>query len=133
MFVNRNDLPENVRRLIRDCVPTIDALEILLYLVRRADSLTTSNEIVTALLPTRVSESIVKDYLALLTSQGIITEARQGFFVYAPSSRETAQDIEALAAAYNQRPVTLVRTVYSIAESRSIRHFADAFRIRKSP
>jgi hypothetical protein len=36
-----------------------------------------------------------------------------------------------LLRAYNERPVTLIRTVYAIADAKKIQAFADAFKIKK--
>jgi hypothetical protein len=38
--------------------------------------------------------------------------------------------VEQLAEAYNERPVTLIRTIYAPAETK-IQSFADSFKFRK--
>ena len=47
----------------------------------------------------------------------------------APAS-EASRFVETLAQAYVQRPVTLIRVIYALRDSK-IQTFADAFKIRK--
>ena len=49
---------------------------------------------------------------------------------YDPRSAEHRTAVESLARLYHQRPVTLVKLIYSMP-SRSIATFADAFRLRE--
>jgi hypothetical protein len=49
---------------------------------------------------------------------------------YDPRSAEDRTAVESLATLYHQRPVTLVKLIYSMP-SRSIATFADAFRLRE--
>ena len=53
-------------------------------------------------------------------------------FRYAPRTEALGRSADGLAAAYNERPVTLVRLLYSRPQPPSpVQSFADAFRIRK--
>jgi hypothetical protein len=70
-----------------------------------------------------------KEYLALFRHLNIVEET-DGCFCYKPSSPELEAEIGALAHAYKERPVTLIHTIYRIAESR-IQSFADSFKFRK--
>ena len=126
-------LPEEVRALIYSSVPTIDALEVLLLLVREPESSRTAAGIARDLEPTILSEDALREYLALLLSQGILEGSPDGGVAYRPSSEGMAAAIEGLRAAYDQKPVTLIRTVYSIADAKKLQAFADAFRLRKDP
>jgi hypothetical protein len=49
---------------------------------------------------------------------------------YRPASAESAAHVATLAQAWEQRPVTLIRLIYALRDTR-IRSFADAFRLRK--
>lgn len=49
---------------------------------------------------------------------------------YKPASAELDAFVRTLAQAYEQRPVTLIRLIYALRDSR-IRSFADAFKLRK--
>ena len=50
-------------------------------------------------------------------------------YAYAPRTPELRAGVEALAVAYNERPVTLVRAIYE--RPSPIQSFADAFRLRQ--
>lgn len=126
------DLPDEVHRLIRSSVPAIDALEVLV-LLSRAGGPFTAREIVSGLPSVSSPESLVGEYLRLLKSQGIVTESEAGKFSYLPASTDIDRAVKQLLSAYDERPVTLIRTIYAIADSRNIQTFADAFRLRKEP
>ena len=49
---------------------------------------------------------------------------------YRPASADVDALVRTLAQAYEQRPVTLIRLIYALRDSR-IRSFADAFKLRK--
>ncbi len=49
---------------------------------------------------------------------------------YRPPSEAHAAHVGTLAQAWEQRPVTLVRLIYALRDSK-IRSFADAFKLRK--
>ncbi|MCI0579154.1 MAG: hypothetical protein L0332_06945 [Chloroflexi bacterium] len=129
--MNKIDLPEEVRHLIQSSVPTIDALEVLIFLVHHPDKHWQVKEIVTDMRPTVIAEPAVKEYLALFQSQGLIAGQEDGSFAYGPTSPDLETAVTALAKAYNERPVTLIRAVYAIADSKKIQSFADAFKIKK--
>jgi hypothetical protein len=124
-------LPEDVRRLIQTSVPTIDALEALLFLARHADRTWQANEIVNQMQPTAITESAVREYLALFQEQGLVVSQLEGSFRYQPTSPELETAIQALIQAYHEQPVSLIRAVYEIANSKKIQAFADAFKIKK--
>ena len=62
-------------------------------------------------------------YPTIFFSCGII-------FTYDPLSAELERAIGELAHAYNERPVTLIRVLYRVADSK-IQSFADSFKLRK--
>lgn len=128
--VSETELPEEVRNLIRASVPSMDALEILLYLVFNRSRQLTTREISDGLPSVAISESTIREYLTLFRTQGLAVE-QQGRFGYQPASATLDAAVSALTAAYNERPVTLIRTVYAIADSKRIQSFADAFKLKK--
>jgi len=130
--VSRAELPVEVVRLLENSVPTIDALEVLLALVRQGSLGWAPDELAESVRAVEVTESTTRQYLALLQAQGFLAE-RDGRWRYHPSSPELAGAVGALMAAYNERPVTLIRTVYAIADSKRIQSFADAFKLKKNP
>jgi hypothetical protein len=126
-------LPEEVRFLIQSTVPTIDALEVLLFLARHPGTAWRASEIVNQMQPTVITQTAAAEYIALFEEHGLVVaqEDDAGSFVYGPASPELAEAMAALVLAYNERPVTLIRVVYEVANSKSIRSFADAFKFKK--
>jgi hypothetical protein len=129
--VTTKELPDNVRALIRTCIPTLDALEVLLYLEREQGEYWGPKQISDALLPSEVPAQAVVAHLAMFQSHGLVIEQHGVGFRYRPISPEVGEAVAGLVRAYIQRPVTLVRTVYSIAEEHRIQAWADAFKFKK--
>jgi DNA-binding GntR family transcriptional regulator len=125
------ELPESVRSLIASSIPTLDALEILLLLVRRHDEALKPEQIEAALRPTEVAVQRIGEYLGLLEARGLVVEEPGRGFQFRPKSPELADATAALSRAYHERPVTLVRTVYQLAEANRLRDWADSFRFKK--
>lgn len=123
-------LSEEVRALIRSSVPTLEALELLLLLrhdpVHAWDPATLLDAVNTG----RLTEPQVEAFLRHLLEGGLLVQEPDGRFRFHPASPDRAAAVEGLVKAYNEQPVTLVRTVYEIADSRNIQRFADAFRLK---
>ncbi len=124
------DLPDDVRRFVHDCVPTLEALEILLMLTREPGRVWQPDAMLRLLQPGTAAVGNVREYLDVLAGRGIVTREAGGF-VYRPATAALTRAVEGVIIAYHQRPVTLIRTVYEGADLRNIRTFADAFRLRK--
>ncbi|MEP7344067.1 MAG: hypothetical protein ABI877_02310, partial [Gemmatimonadaceae bacterium] len=110
--VTSRTLPDDVIRFIQSSVPTIDALEILLFLVNRNGTPSSPADVSTSIGGVSVTESAVSRYFDLLRSQGVVAESPAGGYAYRPASADIEQAIVSLTRAYNERPVTLIRTVY---------------------
>jgi hypothetical protein len=67
-------------------------------------------------------------YLARFEAVGLVERTDRRYRYRAQS--DLAPQVEMLAAAYNHRPVTLVRVIFALRDSR-IQSFADAFKLRK--
>ena len=125
------ELPEDVRRLILASVPSLDGLELLIGLVRRAPAVMTADMMDHELRDRRMGREAIIRYYQSLQTQGIVTEGPPGLFGYRPSTAELDRAVQGLLRAYNERPVTLIRTVYELADQRQLQAFSDAFRLRK--
>lgn len=125
-----NELPENVRALIARAVPTIDALELLLQLVREPARSWTAAEL-SAGAPAGVREPGVAAFLDTLRAQNLVEEREPARYVYHAGTPALQQAVAGLLTAYRERPVTLIRTIYAIADSRAIQSFADAFKLKR--
>jgi hypothetical protein len=121
-------LPASLLRLIRECIPTLQAAEVLLFFAAHPDRDFKAEEIVVAIRPTIVTVPAVKEYAALFETAGAITE-KDGAMRYAAAAPELEAAIGQLEHAYNERPVTLIGAIYQIADGK-IHTFSDAFKLR---
>jgi hypothetical protein len=87
-------------------------------------------EIVRAIEPAIITPAAVEEYFAVFKANGLIAGQPEEGFHYAPVSPELAAAVSALERAYNERPVTLIRTISTLADAR-IRSFADSFKLKE--
>lgn len=123
------ELPTQLLRFIRDCLPTYQAAEVLLLLVANADREFRAEEIVTAMRPVVITLGAVNEYVSLLAASGVLAE-RSGGYVYAPATRKIENAVADLRQAYNERPVTLIGAIHKISDSK-IQSFSDSFKWRE--
>jgi hypothetical protein len=124
---------EDVRNLIRACIPSTDALEVFILVTAEPERTWLPHEVAVAIGGTADATPGVAGVLESFRSCGVLTGDAGAGFRYLPASPELAIAAENLVRAYNERPVTLIRTIYSIADAQRIQAFANAFRIRKEP
>jgi len=111
------DLPGSLLRFIAAAIPTYLSAEVLLFLAARPERSYKPEEIVVEMRPVVITLPDLKEYLDLFRLLNIV-EKSDGYFRYKPSSPQLETEIEALAQAYNERPVTLIYAIHQIAESR---------------
>ena len=121
------DFPEELCLFIKDTIPTLEAAELLVLLAGDPARHWKIEDIIHELRPTEIAESEIRRCIALFLARGLVAENQDGRFHYRPASPGLDATVGALAKAFNQRPVTLIRMIYS----RKIQSFADAFRIKK--
>lgn len=118
-------------RFLQITVPSVSAAELLLVLQRQPDRSWEVAEVLRELPPgTGISEGDARKYVDLFVARGAAAADFGGRFQYRPADAEIDSFVRTLAQAYNERPVTLIRMIYALRDSR-IRSFADAFRFRK--
>jgi hypothetical protein len=122
------DIPEEVRRLVQGHLPTMDHLEILLYLVRRTPEGRTIPEILAAV--STQAETVADKLADLVESRLVVTE--DGVYRYrdAPDDLTQKLAVKGLLDAYNALPMALIRLVYE-RPAYAAHLFANAFRLRK--
>jgi hypothetical protein len=121
------DIPDGVRDLVRDRAPSMDHIDVLMRLHQAGASPMTRAELVIA---TRLSPETVDRALDDLVTSGLAAEdGASGSYRYAPRGPGDRATVDALAALYNHRPVTLVKLVYEQPPA-PVKSFADAFRLR---
>ncbi len=114
-------------RFIQKTVPAVDAAELLLMLHNKPEASLTAEEAVSKLGP-GISVADAARYLAMFEERGLVGQVDRRY-QYRPAS-ESAGFVQLLAQAYSQRPVTLIRVIYALRDSK-IQSFADAFKLRK--
>jgi hypothetical protein len=123
------ELPQTLLDFIHRCIPTYQAAEVLLFFAAHHDRDFSAEEIVVAMRPVIITVPAAREYLAVFTARQLISESN-GRFRYGPTSLQLEHGIGELVHAYNEKPVTLIRAIYRIADS-NIQSFADSFKFRK--
>lgn len=121
------DFPDELRDLIRGCIPDIDAVEILLLLSRHPREGFEPSEIATTM-RSDVSEDVVRIYLGRFLACGLLRQEGSRFR-FAPAGTQLHALVRGLERLYNERPVTLVRAIYTLRTD-PVRAFSDAFKLR---
>ena len=114
-------------RFVQASIPESAAAELLLLFHSRPEASFSIEEAVGKLGP-GISMSDAARYIKLFHARGLLV-GNEGLYSYNAQSEE-APLVSVLARAYTQRPVTLIRIIYALRDSK-IQSFADAFKLRK--
>ena len=121
------DISTNVRELVRKRVTSMDHVEVVVRLKEKPEGGLTEGELQTA---TRLEQKQIARALEDLVRGEIVRfDDASRTYRYSPSNDEDRAAIDSLMQLYHQRPVTLVKLIYSMP-SQAITSFADAFRLR---
>jgi hypothetical protein len=123
------DFSEDLILLIRMVIPAFAAAEVLVFMVQNSDEAKTASELAEALRPSVIGVSVIEGYLAAFKARELVREEAPQKFRYSPATTVLDQSARALVTAFNERPVTLIRAIYTLADSK-IQSFADSFRLR---
>ena len=110
------DFPQELRAFIRDTLPDVESLELLLLLARNRHRRLDLSTILTELRPTVVSESAVRRHLAVFRERGLVIEMKEDNYQYYPVLPRLDPLVSTLAKLFKERPVTMVRTIYALKE-----------------
>ena len=123
-----NEIPAEVRRLVRERVGTMDHVEVLMRLHADPNVALTASEVEAA---SRLGPETVRRSLDHLVRAGLARhDPASDSWRYAAGSIEDRRAVEALSVMYHQRPVSLVKLIYEQPPT-PIKLFSDAFRLRK--
>lgn len=116
---------------IQRSIPAVDAAELLLFIADRPDLWLDLGEVVRKLRPgVNITDADAGRYLDGFHDHGLVEMGEGGRFRFRSADPLLVQHVRTLAQAYEERPVTLIRVIYALRDSK-IRTFADAFRLRK--
>lgn len=124
-------LPSQARQFIRDRITSVAQLELLLLLRTNPARAWTANELSSEL---RVQPTWARTELDHMCSQGLLskTDDPEPHFCYRPATAELEDSVTAVAQAYLVHRVSVVEMIYSRSTD-TIRAFADAFKLRRTP
>ena len=127
------NVPDDVRWLVHECVPSMEHVEVLLLLARDEERAWSVDEI-------RQKVTVAADALpavvARLEDAGLIVArtddpAAPGTrYAFRPKGVKERSAVASLMRMYDMRPVSLIRFVYE-RPADTARLFADAFKLRK--
>jgi hypothetical protein len=127
--MNREQIPDDVKRFILVSVPSIPYLEAMLLLRSDAESLWDSKVIAQRLY---LSDKAANELLSALRAAGILHAAEDGAaeYCYRPVSDDLRNMIDRLADIYARNLVDVTNLVHSTTGKKA-QQFADAFKWRK--
>lgn len=122
------EIPDDVRRLVRERVTSMDHIEVLMRLFAATGAAIPTRDVETS---SRLGPETTRRSLEHLARAGLATHSPAAdSWTFSPETSADRRAVEALAVMYNQRPVTLVKLVYE-APPAPLKLFSDAFRLRK--
>jgi hypothetical protein len=121
-------LPEDVRRLLKEAIQSVERLDVLLLLRREGRSFSVRSLATTSRMPPARAEL----HLVMLCGRGFLSVGIGNDLVYsyAPTSGELANAVAQLANIRRDHPEQ-IEEVLGPAPHDPIRDFAEAFRVRK--
>jgi hypothetical protein len=123
-------LPDDVRQFLEAHIDSIEQLELLRVLGDDPSREWKVHEIAARV---QAAAELAEAHVAALHGRGLLLrEEREGevYCRYGPQSEAMAEPLRRLLEQYKERPVTMIRLVYSRPAS-SLRSFSDAFKFRK--
>ena len=124
------DFSDEFCRFLQGAIPAVEAAELLLAFMLEPSRAWSLQEVLASLGPgNRLTAAEAARYVEGL--QGRLLATVEGDRIrYQPASEELAAHARTLQRVYRERPVTLIRLIYALRDSR-IRSFADAFKLRR--
>src|SRR6185436_3521702 len=112
------DFSDDFIRFLQACVPSVQAAELLLQIAAGPEA---------EVRPRDAGEAKI---LQAFHAGGLVMASVDQAYQYRPANGTLQRHVQTLGKAYEERPVTLIRIIYALRDSK-IRSFADAFRVRK--
>jgi len=123
---------EDFFAFIQSAVPSVAAAELLLLVARQPERWWTVAEIRSELpADVNMDDGGIASCLEALRARGLVEIEAQRGARYHAATEALESHVKTLARAYNERPVTLIRMIYALRDTK-IQSFANAFKLRKS-
>jgi hypothetical protein len=118
-------------RFIQTVLPSVDAAELLLQLSAEPTRWWSAAELAARLRPaSTISDADALRYLEQFQARGLIAVGPDKRVQLRPADAVLEDHVRTLAQAYKERPVTLIRMIYALRDTK-IQSFADAFKLRR--
>ena len=125
------DFSDEFCRFIQTTLPSVEAAELLLALFEAADTWWAPPALAAKLRPgSSISDADALRYLDLFEMRGLIAVGPDKGVQFRPADEQLHEQVRTLAQAYKERPVTLIRVIYALRDTK-IQSFADAFKLRR--
>lgn len=123
---------EDFFAFIQSAIPSVAAAEVLLLVARRPERWWTVPEIRSELPPdVNINDGGIATCIEALRDRGLAEFDSERGARYHATTETLESHVKTLARAYNERPVTLIRMIYALRDTK-IQSFANAFKFRKS-
>jgi hypothetical protein len=127
---NDPDFTDAFCGFLQRCVSNVDAAELLLLVFKNPEAYWEPRDLSAQLAPAaNLSEADVQRYLDVFQQCALLSRDSDRRVRYRSSPEHDTQ-ISTLARLYEERPVTLFRTIYALRDTK-ISTFADAFKLRR--
>jgi hypothetical protein len=125
------DFSDEFCEFIQTCVPAVHTAELILLLRSRPQEWWDPADVLQRMRAAGLAEPEAARYVELLQARGLLATGPDKRIQFRPADERIADQVEKLAQAYTERPVTLFRVIYALRDTR-VRSFAEAFRLRKN-
>ncbi|HYF37811.1 MAG TPA: hypothetical protein VD994_21090 [Prosthecobacter sp.] len=126
--MSSSDFSQAVIDLIRRCTPTFAAVELLVFLQMEGERNWSAEELLERLKPRGFTLTSIEESLRKFERCSLVEADGEGRIRFGPSA-EMDSPVKLLVAAYHERPVSLIRVIYAVADDH-IQSFADSFRLK---
>ena len=131
MALEDADFSDEFCQFLQASVPAVEVAELLLFLRRDPARSWTLDEAVAALgASVSLTQEEAARHVETLQSRGLVALDPDRRAQYRPGSETLAAHVATLERVYRERPVTLIRVIYGLRDSK-IRSFADAFKLKR--
>lgn len=117
-------------RFLQTTVPSVEAAEVLLQLYGGAQWWDVPALVASLRPATSITEAEALRHIEQFQARGLITVGPDKRVQFLPATEELREQVATLARAYRERPVTLIRMIYALRDTK-VQSFADAFKLRR--
>jgi hypothetical protein len=122
-------LPRDLIDFLRDYVPSYEAAVFLVLAAKEPDRAWTAKEMAERLGGEAGSADLVRSFVEHFERKGLVRSNPDGSFRFIAENDALGKSVDDLRAAYERRPVTLVRVMGAL--DAKLRSFSDSFKLKR--